>query len=184
MADTTTHRNGLAVDDVRETAAFLAAQPEPATAVVRTTHRWEGGAAVEGHGDSIEALGATLDRTGQRFGSDLPEPLGGTDRAPAPTELLLSALAGCVASGFVEGATGLGIDIAHLEVTAETRLDLRGMYEVEGVRPGLDGVEITLHVDADADDGALERLAAAALTLSPTADSLANPVPLRIAVRT
>src|SRR4028118_2307533 len=51
--------------------------------------------------------------------SDLPEPIGGTNQAPSPTALLLSALAGC-AVVFIRNtlAPQLGVRVDAVEATA------------------------------------------------------------------
>jgi uncharacterized OsmC-like protein len=67
---------------IEETIATWTAEPEGARSVPTVTARAEGGqAAIQAGPFSWHA--------------DLPAALGGTNQAPSPTALLLSALAGC-----------------------------------------------------------------------------------------
>ena len=61
--------------------------------------------------------------------TDLPAPLGGSDTAPSPTALLLSALAGC-AVVFVRDTLGpqLGVQIEDVEATVSRDADDRGCW--------------------------------------------------------
>ena len=114
---------------------------------------------------------------------DVPVTLGGRDTGPAPTEMVLLALAACVGGTLVDGAALAGIDIGVLEVTVDGELDLRGAFGVDGARPGLSGVTVTLAVRADVDDATLDELGRQSLRLSPTARSLTDPIPVTAAVQ-
>jgi len=62
--------------------------------------------------------------------SDEPEGIGGTDRAPTPTQLLLASLAHCQAITLRIYSEAMGITIDDLKVKVTGTLDLRGYYSV------------------------------------------------------
>jgi uncharacterized OsmC-like protein len=176
-------RNGLDLTELRQTAEEVHAASGPVPLVVATRHRWARGPATDGRGDRIEALGSTIDRTHHHVRTDLPDLLGGRDTAPAPTETLLTALAGCITATFVDAATLEGIDLGAVDVSTRTSVDLRGVFGVDGVPATLNGVEVELAVRADAPPEVLAAIGAASAVASPTAASLTNPVPVHLTVR-
>ena len=66
--------------------------------------------------------------------TDMPLPLGGTNEAPSPTALLLSALAGC-AVVFIRDtlAPQLGVTVDAIEATAQCETDARGLLGMDSV---------------------------------------------------
>jgi uncharacterized OsmC-like protein len=84
--------------------------------------------------------------------ADLPAPLGGTNQAPSPTALLLSALAGC-AVAFVQDtlAPQLGVAVKAVEATVRCETDARGLLGMNGAEPDLQNM--TLDVSVDSPDG-------------------------------
>jgi TusA-related sulfurtransferase/uncharacterized OsmC-like protein len=105
------------------------------------------------------------------------------DEAPSAVEMLLAALASCLAVGFRWRATRAGIGLRELEVAlgarAENILVFLGIPGESG-RPGLQRIEGRLFVDADAADERLEELWRETLAASPLFDTLARGVPLAI----
>lgn len=86
--------------------------------------------------------------------ADLPSPLGGSNQAPSPTALLLSALAGC-AVVFIRDTLGpqLGVSIESVEATASCEADSRGLLGMEGAEPDLRNVAIDIRVASPDEDG-------------------------------
>jgi uncharacterized OsmC-like protein len=84
--------------------------------------------------------------------TDLPGPLGGTNQAPSPTALLLSALAGC-AVVFVRDtlAPQLGVRVTAVEATVRCDADARGLLGMDGASPKL--ADVTLEVSVASPDG-------------------------------
>lgn len=183
MSDSNTTRNGLNLELSERLAETIRAHQGPAHLILHTRHRWIDGFAVDSQGESLELFEKSYHRTQHASRNDLPQALGGEDTGPAPTESLLSAVAACVCSVFVEAATQHGIDVETLEVSTRGAIDLRGAYQAADVRAGLSGVTLTLGVRANTDDETLELLARSAVNLSPSAESLANPVPIRLEIR-
>jgi uncharacterized OsmC-like protein len=88
--------------------------------------------------------------------ADLPPAIGGTNQAPSPTALLLSALAGC-AVVFIRDtlAPQLGIPVESVEATARCESDARGLLGMSGAAPDLQNIELAIQVtSSDGETGA------------------------------
>jgi len=77
---------------------------------------------------------------------DLPESAGGKDLGPAPTELILASLAGCLGIVAAYHAPSFGIDLQDMDMSVEGEYDARGFLGEE-VKPGFIKVkaEVTFH---------------------------------------
>jgi uncharacterized OsmC-like protein len=181
QAANTAPRNGLDLDLLQGVAEEFREHPEAATVIIRTGHRWDHGFAVDGHAKEIEEAGEVTSRA-FTFRTDWPLDVGGQDSGPSPGEALLGALGGCVAMTYITKAASRGIDIHELEVSIEATVDLRGVFELDAVRAGLAGATVTVKVRSDADDSTLDEIGRTVTRASAVFDSLANPVPLRLAV--
>lgn len=105
-----------------------------------------------------------------------------TNSGPAPTEHLLAALGACVASTYASHAALRGVGIEELTVDLEAELDLRGLFQLAPVRPGISGIKAKVRVRSDVDEEVLEELARLTALTSPIHDSLSNPVPIESSV--
>jgi uncharacterized OsmC-like protein len=141
----------------------------------RTRHEWDEKFAVDGHAEEIEQAGQVIRRS-YGFRDDYPAELMGKDSGPAPMENLMAALGACVASTYASQAAVRGIEIEELTVDLEAELDLRGMFKLAPVRPGLSGIKAKVKVKSDADDATLEELGQLTIQASPIYDSVSNPV--------
>lgn len=108
--------------------------------------------------------------TGHTVLFDEPESAGGTDTAPAPTEMLAAALTACTALTLKVYADRKGWDIEGIEVEVDTTWD--------GPRPAGYSVKLRLpdHLDQDQQD----RLRVIA-GKCPVHHTLANPIPVEMA---
>src|SRR3712207_1089211 len=93
------------------------------------------------------------------WNSDLPEPIGGTNQAPSPTALLLSALAGC-AVVFIRDtlAPQLGVRVDAVEATAQCEADARGLLGMAGAEPDLQNIRLDMRVQSPDDESDVQRL--------------------------
>lgn len=111
--------------------------------------------------------------------TDEPAPLGGSDRAVDPMELLLAALGTCLTIGWVTGAAKRGLDFRSLLIRVEGSYDLAGYLALdEDVRPGFSALGYTVEVDTDAEPAVLEEIRRAAEATSPMFDNIARPTPI------
>ena len=69
--------------------------------------------------------------------TDEPKPLGGTDRAVDPMELLLASLGTCLTIGWTTQAAKRGVDFRALRIEVNGDYDLRGYLDLDdAIRPG------------------------------------------------
>lgn len=110
--------------------------------------------------------------------ADYARAAGGTDRAPNPIELLLSAFAACIESAFYEFALHRGFTINALSVELEGTLDLRGFFMIGDVPARFQDLRYTFHIDTPDDREAVQALAREVVAHCPVVDSLVHPVPV------
>ena len=120
------------------------------------------------------------------FAIGQPASFDTSDPAPGAIEVLLSALAGCLAVGFAWRASRRGIEVRNLEVSLSAKSgDILGFLGVEGAgNPALEEVEGTAFVDADADEAVLRDVWDETLARSPVAQTLARRVDVSVKMRT
>lgn len=118
--------------------------------------------------------------------TDMPVSIGGTNSAPSPGWLMRAALANCDATLVALRAAQLGIVLKHLEVTAESESDHRGILGLdEAVPAGPLDVRVTVRVAAEGvSEEQLRELVHWAEQHSPVGDALRRAVPLRVDVVT
>lgn len=92
--------------------------------------------------------------------ADLPPALGGTNQAPSPTALLLSALAGC-AVVFVRDTLGpqLGVRVDAVEATVRCDTDARGLLGIGGAAPDLGNISLEVSVQSPDGDAGVRKIA-------------------------
>lgn len=130
--------------------------------------------------------GARARTTARSFSleTDEPEPLGGTDKAIDPMELVLAAVGTCLTVGWVTQAIRRGVDFHDLRIEVTGEFDLRGYLAVdEEVRPGFSDLKYVVHVDTDTPDDVLEEIRVAAESLSPMFDNVKHATPVTGVVR-
>lgn len=164
MAKSCTTLDLAAFEQTREA---VAADPQLGRGSFRSVTVWQDGAR------------ATTTARSFRIDTDEPAPLGGSDAAVDPMELILAAVGTCLTIGWVTQAARRGVDFQDLRIEVEGDYDLRGYLGiVEDVRPGFASVHYTVHVDSDAEPALLEEIRAAAEAGSPMLDNVANRTPL------
>jgi uncharacterized OsmC-like protein len=113
--------------------------------------------------------------------SDEPSVLGGNDKAPTPTELLLGALCACQEIVVKAYAVTLNIPINKIEVEASGELDLRGFLNLhKDIRPGFHTVHFSTTIDTtETDTTKLEKLKILTEEQCPVLDVIQNPVSVK-----
>lgn len=146
------------------TKAHVAEHPPDGQGAFETVTEWRDGAQAVTRARSFT------------INTDEPTPLGGTDSAIDPMELLLGALGSCLTIGWVTQANLRGVDFRDLKIKVTAPYDLRGYLALDDkVRPGFKRVEYTVDVDSDADPQVLEEIRAAAEASSPMFDNILRP---------
>jgi len=107
--------------------------------------------------------------------SDYGEAAGGTNKAPNPIELLLSAFGACVEAAFYEFAVHEGYRIDSLSVDVEGTLDLRGLFMVDDVSAGFQDIRYVFHISSPDPEEKIRALAEKVVAHCPVVDSLLKP---------
>ena len=133
-------------ETIRQTVRLFEEQPEKAKSKPTVKARTDGSQAVMEAGPFS-------------WNSDLPEPIGGTNQAPSPTALLLSALAGC-AVVFIRDtlAPQLGVRVDAVEATAQCEADARGLLGMAGAEADLQNIRLDIRVQSPDDESDVQRL--------------------------
>ena len=107
--------------------------------------------------------------------ADEPEQLLGTNEAPNPQELLLSALNACMTVGYVAGAAMRGITLDQPEIETTGELDLRGFLDLsDTVPPGYPGIEYVVRIAGDGTPEQFAEIHAEVQKTSPNFDNFAR----------
>ena len=117
--------NDLDLDALGAVVAAVTEDPANARAAFGVVTRWMGQTRTESRPTDI-MLGAETIKRSFTIAADEPEQLLGSNEAPNPQELLLSALNACMTVGYVAGAAVRGITLTRLEIETRGELDLRG----------------------------------------------------------
>jgi len=119
---------------------------------------------------------------------DEPLHLFGEDTAPAPGEIVLSGLGGCIAVGVTAVATWKGVKLSRLEVFLEGDIGnpaawgAGGALEMTPPQMGFQEVRVKVLVEGDAPREVLEEIVQHANYYSPVANTIRNPVPFKISM--
>lgn len=108
--------------------------------------------------------------------SDYGEAAGGTNKAPNPIELLLSAFAACIEAAFYEFAVHEGYRIDSLSVEVEGTMDLRGLFMVDDSVPaGFQDIRYVFNISSPEPAEKIRALAEKVVAHCPVVDSLMKP---------
>jgi uncharacterized OsmC-like protein len=111
--------------------------------------------------------------------ADEPLALGGTNTAPNPVEQLLGALGSCLAIGYTANASLRGIEIKELRVELEGEIDLPVFLGLHEGHAGYSGINVKVHLKADAPQEALEEIHRHVLSTSPVGQTIEKAIPLQ-----
>lgn len=116
---------------------------------------------------------------------DEPLHLFGQNTAPAPGEIVLSALGGCLAVGITAVATYRQVRLSKLELWLEGDIGNTAAWGAGGAERspeemGFRQVRVRVNVEGDAPREVLNQIVEHANYFSPVANTLRNPVPLTV----
>lgn len=98
-----------------------------------------------------------------------------------PVEYFLGAVVACLNSTGTMVARDMDIDIEDLAITVEGDVDYaKYMGEESPARPGLQGVEVSLEIEADADESRLETWLGRLKDRCPVTDNVENETGLEV----
>lgn len=130
----------------------------------------------------------TLSYVGQHAPVVVDEPLHlfGQDTAPAPGEIVLSALGGCLAVGITAVATWKQVKLSKLELFLEGDIGNPAAWGAGGAlqktppEMGFQAIRVKVVIEGDADRATLDDIVTHANFYSPVANSMRNPIPFSI----
>jgi uncharacterized OsmC-like protein len=157
---------------LEETAAQAVEDPASARQQVSLAGEWQ-------HEEGAPQFRGTIPYPGGEveFTCDFPPPLGGSGAAPNPLAYCFWGGLACYAMTYALEAAREGVELTALRATVAAEVDLARALGVSE-RPPVEGIDWTLEVEADAEDGVLERLKALADERCPGAYCVRNPIPL------
>lgn len=168
--------NGIDVDALMREIDDIKRDPASGIVGFRVTSRWQGGTRSEAEVSSYTIGGQTVPR---RFtvAADEPFELLGTNTAPNPQELLMSALNACVMVGYVAGAAVRGITLETLEIETAGELDLRGFLGLdEAVPAGYEAIRYTVRIKGSGTPEQYREIHETVMKTSPNYFNIARPV--------
>ena len=118
---------------------------------------------------------------------DEPLHLFGENTAPAPGEIVLSALGGCLAVGITAVATWKQVKLSKLELFLEGDIGNPSAWGAGGAemlppQMGFQAIRVTVVVEGEATREELDAIVQHANMYSPVANSVRNPVAMSIAL--
>lgn len=136
----------------------------------------------------MEGQYRSLSYVGQHAPVVVDEPLHlfGQDTAPAPGEIVLSGLGGCIAVGVTAVATWKGVRLSRLEVFLEGDIGnpaawgAGGALEKQPLEMGFQAIRVKVLVEGDAPPEVLDEIVRHANHYSPVANTMRNPIPFEI----
>ncbi len=119
---------------------------------------------------------------------DEPLHLFGQDTAPAPGEIALSGLGGCLAVGITAVATWKQVKLTRLEVFLEGDIGNPAAWGAGGAlaktpaEMGFQAIRVKVIVEGDASREVLDEIVQHANFYSPVANTMRNPIPFEISL--
>ncbi|GAB2180106.1 hypothetical protein DLREEDagrD3_03290 [Denitratisoma sp. agr-D3] len=117
---------------------------------------------------------------------DEPLHLFGENTAPAPGEIVLSALGGCLGVGITAIATYRQVKLSRLEIFLEADIGNTAAWGAGGAdrQPadmGFKEIRVKVLIEGDAAKAELDDIVQKANYFSPVANTMRNPIPFTIA---
>lgn len=173
----------IAVDNGVNTEALLGAReafaqaPEAAAFTFRSQCRWISGTETCNEINGYFGLGQEHTRPESfTINSDHPAVFAARDTAPTPPEIVLSALASCLAAGVASVAQHRDIKLNSVVAHVEGDIDVRGILGMDpDLRNGFSAIRVRFDIDADAGEDDIRALLAQSQKRSAVFDILTNP---------
>lgn len=130
---------------------------------------------------SDPGITATVAGWGGPVRSGLHRATGGDGSDACSADLLMEALVACTGVTLRSVATAMALDLRAVRLVADGEFDARGTLGLDRtVEVGVQHVRVVAHVDTDADDAALARLAASTEKYCVVGQSLRHPPTIKV----
>ena len=177
MLDTATRTiNGLDLAALEETVQAVTDDPGRGAVEFKVRTEWTGQTRSETTVRSYRLGGEDMERS-FTIVADEPNELLGTNSAPNPQELLMSAVNACMTVGYVAQASVRGVTLDSCVIEMDGQLDLRGFLGIdESVPPGYRRLNYTVHLSGDGTREQYEEMHRAVMATSPNYFNMARPI--------
>jgi uncharacterized OsmC-like protein len=177
MLDTTTRSiNGIDLAALDESIAAISEDPARGAVAFRVRTTWAGQTRSESTVESYTIGGEEVTRSFTII-ADEPQELLGSNTAPNPQELLMSAVNACMMVGYVAQASVRGITLDSCEIEIEGELDLRGFLGLDDqVPPGYRRLDYRVRLNGDGTREQYEEIHRAVMATSPNYFNMARPI--------
>lgn len=167
--------NGLNLTAIKR-ASPAGEDQGPSRVGFRVATDWRGQTRSETRIDSCTIRGKDIPRS-FTIVADEPHEMLGTDAAPSPQELLMSAVNACMVVGYVGQAALRGITLESCRIETESEIDLRGCLGIdETVPPGFRRLSYTVFLEGDGTREQFEDIHQAVMATSPNYFNMAQPI--------
>ena len=178
MLDITTRPpvNGIDLAALDDVVAAIGQDPAVGVVGFKVKTEWGGQTRSTTTVEGYEIGGKHVDR---HFTIDADEPveLLGTNQAPNPQELLMSAINACMTVGYVAQAAVRGITLDSCTIETEGELDLRGFLGLDANVPaGYRRIDYKVTLQGDGTRQQYEDIHRAVMATSPNYFNLARPI--------
>ena len=168
--------SGICVERLHGSAAAAGCGGPAARAAFRVATDWKGEARSESTVRCCTIGGEEVARSFIIL-ADEPGALLGSDTAPSPQELLISAFNACMVVAYVAQAARRGLTLTACRVETQGELDLRGFLGVDAAVPtGYRRLSYTVTLESDGTRAEHEDIHQAVMATSPNYFSMAQPV--------
>jgi uncharacterized OsmC-like protein len=168
--------NGIDLQALEEVVEAIGQDPTQGVVGFRVKTRWAGQTRSESTVEGYDIASKHVDR---RFtiAADEPHELLGTNTAPNPQELLMSAVNACMMVGYVAQAAVRGIKLDACTIETDGELDLRGFLGLDDkVPPGYRKINYSVTMKGDGTREQYEEIHRAVQATSPNFFNMARPI--------
>lgn len=168
--------NGIDLQALGETVAAIQEDASRGAVAFRVKTEWKGQTRSESIVESYDIGGNTVARS-FKIAADEPHELLGTNTAPNPQELLMSAINACMTVGYVAQAAVRGIALDSCQIETDGELDLRGFLGLDDSVPaGYRRLNYAVTIEGDGTRDQYEEIHRAVMATSPNYFNMARPI--------
>ena len=168
--------NGLDVTALKQVIQDVGEDPSKGVVEFRVKTQWKGQTCSETSVDSYTIGGTEVPRS-FKIKVDEPCELLGTNTAPNPQEMLMTALNACIMVGYTAGAAVKGITLEKLEIETKGELDLRGFLGIDPkVPPGYEAIAYKVTMKGNGTAEQFQEIHENVIKTSPNYFNVSHPI--------